>query len=429
MSRHRASHSPLRIAGWIYVLIAVVVIAFIAVWLWAGARDRQQASDTTFKNSCPAGEMDFPIAEWKDGAADEVQGAIESMGPVRDYCLNPVFTDDVNKAAILVAPAATADGREMLKGVVVGTAPVYLTAENTDLPATDVIYPVASHPEVSTAAAQALAHSPAEAERVLTRDRFITAEMAQATGKTSISMDTGTKLPGSELPVAAWALAAVDSSPEAEELQRVAQVLIDDLSAEYPAADKDAFTLPAGNPAQPTLFLVDTSEAVAGWLPGIAEGLDKAATGLQHRSQPVAVWNYSSPLNPGVTQPWRVNANFGNPDAGEIAARWGLGGVPMTRTAVVAAIDAAAEFSHSVGQPVRVVLVTTGSTPEEVSDAEFAARLGQAHGAGEVTLDVIHVGGGEIDAVIAEQASSLTPVMENSATPETIARVSGVFGE
>lgn len=430
MSRHRADHSPLRIAPWIFVALVVVAIAAAAVWVWDGARERQQASDTAFKNSCPAGTIDIPVAQWRQGAADPVISAIESTGTVRDYCLEPVITDDVQKAAILVAPSLARTSRESVDSTVIGTTPVFLHGPSiTEVSASQVMYPVVDLPQASAAATKTFAHSPVEADHLLQRDRFITIEIAQSSGRPFVSMEPGQEIPGADIPVSAWVLAATNASPESEEILRVSRSLIDALPATSATTEYHEATPPASNNPAATLYLVDTSDAAAPWLGPIAAGMGASGAQLEAQGKAVAVWNYSSPLNEGVNKPWRVNTSFGQSNAGEIASRWGSGGVPQTRTSLLAAMEAASAYSSETKQPVRVILVTTGSATEPISDADFAARFGEAQATGEVTLDVVHLGTGPIDPVIAESAQSLTPLAENSETPETIARVSGVFGE
>lgn len=430
MSRHRADHSPLRIAPWIFVALVVVAIAVTATWVWDGARERQQASDEAFKNSCPAGTIEIPVAQWRQGAADSVISAFESMGTVRDYCLKPVITDDVQKAAILVAPSLAHTSREAVDSTVVGTTPVFLhEPDTTEAPAAQVVYPVADLPQASAAATKALAHSSAEADNLLHRDRFVTAEIARASGRPFVTTDSGQEIPGADIPVSAWALAATNASPESEEILRVSRSLIDALPAESISTEYyEAVPAPSNNPVA-TLYLIDTSDAAAPWLGSIASGMGTSAAQLEAQGKPIAVWNYSSPLNEGVNKPWRVNTSFGQANAGEIAARWGTGGVPQTRMSLLAAAEAASTYSNETKQPVRVVLVTTGSAHEPLSDADFAARFGEVQAMGEVMLDVVHLGSAPVDPVIAETAQSVTQLAENKATPETFARVSGVFGE
>ncbi|WIM72470.1 hypothetical protein QP028_16065 [Corynebacterium suedekumii] len=129
-----------------------------------------------------------------------------------------------------------------------------------------------------------------------------------------------------------------------------------------------------------TLLLFDTSDNTnADFGDGTihtvgADALAALATALGDEGQQVALWNYSSPLNPGVTNGWRRNISF--TDAAESAAavqRFSTGGVPQSRSALVAATAAAAEQARATGEPARVLLLTTG-TAQDMDDAALHLR-------------------------------------------------------
>lgn len=147
---------------------------------------------------------------------------------------------------------------------------------------------------------------------------------------------------------------------------------------------------PAAMPKKDTLFLVDTSDSMAPMFPAVQTAVAEAARGI---GKPVALWNYSSPLNPGVVVGYRDNLSFGSADdvAGAVA-QLGTGGMPYTRSAVVAAAATASEVGGNV------VVVTSG-TVQDMDDATFAQQLSQDAG-----LYVVHVGNGEQDQALKKAA-------------------------
>ncbi|GAB3693907.1 hypothetical protein GCM10027595_06380 [Corynebacterium nasicanis] len=163
-------------------------------------------------------------------------------------------------------------------------------------------------------------------------------------------------------------------------------------------------------PAAPgsTLILFDTSAQSAPVNAQASEDLSRLALELGGEGQQVALWNYSSPLNPGVTQGWRTNVSFSDgTEAAQVVQRFGTGGVPQTRSAVAAAVATAAEQARATGEPVRVLVVTTG-TAEDMDEDTFRNAVEQARGDAPVTIEVAHLGEGERDAVLAELSTPAT---------------------
>lgn len=167
--------------------------------------------------------------------------------------------------------------------------------------------------------------------------------------------------------------------------------------------------------ASDTLILLDTSDGLAGQFEPVTGALANTARALAADGQSVALWNYSSPLNPGVTVGFRDNLGFGSgEDAANTITAFGTGGAPQSRSAVVAAVDTATDQAANTNAPVRVLLVTTG-TDADMDDASFAQAYGQAAG-DNVELSVVHVGPGEPDSAIEGVASSFTAVDVNDST-------------
>lgn len=146
---------------------------------------------------------------------------------------------------------------------------------------------------------------------------------------------------------------------------------------------------------QDTLLLLDTSTAMTEFLPAQVEALKKRAAEVVSNGHKVALWNYSSPLNPGVTQGWRNNVSFTN-DLSLIDATldgFQTGGLPQTRPALINAMQATAD--HGGGQ---VYLVTTGSVGF-YDDDSFSQML-DAFNDSAVTVAAQHVGPGAHDKVL-----------------------------
>ena len=111
-------------------------------------------------------------------------------------------------------------------------------------------------------------------------------------------------------------------------------------------------TAPASTGSADTLLLLDTSDALAPNFDPVTGAAADAAQSLGEKNKQVALWNYSSPINPGVQVGYRTNLNFGpGADAAGAVTQFGTGGVPQTRSAVIAAVQAAAARGLSFGAP------------------------------------------------------------------------------
>lgn len=210
------------------------------------------------------------------------------------------------------------------------------------------------------------------------------------------------------------------SSDEATSEDASAETSVDEASTEEnseeetPSEEPETSEAPAPAPsadadAADTLILLDTSNAMAGQFDPVSGALANTARALSGANKAVALWNYSSPLNPGVTVGYRDNLGFGNGDeAANTIQAFGTGGEPQTRPAVIAAADVAADRAADINGPVRVLLVTTG-TVTAMDDAAFADAFAQAAG-NNVELSVVHVGPGAPDAAVEDVATDFTSV-------------------
>lgn len=166
-----------------------------------------------------------------------------------------------------------------------------------------------------------------------------------------------------------------------------------------------------------TLFLLDTSDNLAPYFDEVTQGVAEAASAVGAEGSQVALWNYSSPISATATVGFRQNVAYGDAENVAFAVRqFGTGGVPQTRSAVVAALDNATDQVAESGKDTRVVLITTG-TQQDMDDASFAEALKAARGKG-VSLNVLHVGEGEKDAELEKLADSYKTISDPSNAQE-----------
>lgn len=178
--------------------------------------------------------------------------------------------------------------------------------------------------------------------------------------------------------------------------------------------------------ATDTLLLMDTSDAVGPIFAPVSNSVADTARALGADGHQVALWNFSSPLTPGVTQGWRSNTGFGSAEeAANTAVSFGIGGEPQSRSAVLAASRSAAEQAATSGAA-RVVVVTTG-TAADMDEQRFSSRLKELQG--DATLSVVHVGQGEVDPALKEAADYHTVVKDGTdaeALKKSLAKASGL---
>ena len=176
-----------------------------------------------------------------------------------------------------------------------------------------------------------------------------------------------------------------------------------------PATSSAAAPKPDVTMAANTLLLLDTSTAMAPMYGPVSKALGTTASDLAADGGAVSLWNYSSPISETATVGFRQNLGFGDGNAvsGTLGG-FGTGGVPQTRSAVVAAIANAADQAAGTGEKARVVVVTTG-TEQDMGDAQFTSALEDA-ASKDVSLSVVHVGEGNVDAALKSAADSFTSV-------------------
>lgn len=176
-----------------------------------------------------------------------------------------------------------------------------------------------------------------------------------------------------------------------------------------------------------TLFLLDTSDNLAPYFDEVTQGVAEAASAVGAEGSQVALWNYSSPISATATVGFRQNVAYGDAENVAFAVRqFGTGGVPQTRSAVVAALDNATDQVAESGKDTRVVLITTG-TQQDMDDASFAEALKAARGKG-ISLNVLHVGEGEKDAELEKLADSYNTISDPTNVQESKKAIASAAG-
>jgi hypothetical protein len=448
VARHSSGKNNYAVSGTV-IVAGVVVLALIAglVW-WFGLRGN--SDDEPQAQECIQGDLVLPVAEAQGVAARALINQWNETDPVvRDYCVNAELVDSVEDAAVFIAtnnPRTTEllGDRSVSSKVPVDvwTGQLWTAGEEAALDDVDpaaVSYPVATDPDTAVAVAVALAGE--EAPALIARDREVSSQddaeilaVGPAAGIHKGLGATPRDVEGAE--VVAFANILNPAGEITEEQARAAAefAAFHDATAEVPAELPDrtaAWTAvtedvveetPEEIPEETTapeqvitpadtLLLFDTSAGTAMDFGGgsihseTANSLRQIALDLGGGGQQVALWNYSSPINPGVTKGWRRNVGFSDgTGAAEAVLRFGTGGVPQTRSALVAAVATAADKSRETGETTRVLLVTTG-TAEDMDDATFVDALNQARGDADVQVETVHVGGGGVDGVLAEQTT------------------------
>ena len=194
-----------------------------------------------------------------------------------------------------------------------------------------------------------------------------------------------------------------------------------------PAPSTAAQPKPDLTMAANTLLLLDTSSSMAPIYGPVSQALGTTASDLAADGGAVSLWNYSSPISETATVGYRQNLGFGDGNAvsGTLGG-FGTGGVPQTRSAVVAAVANAADQAAGSGDKARVLVVTTG-TEQDMDDAQFTAALKDA-ASKDVSLSVVHVGEGNVDAALKSAADSFTTVdsAEEAKLTGAITKAAGV---
>lgn len=441
MGRHRSAKSNSGVAKeLIYGLIAVVVvIALVIGWFQLRDRNSQQQNATVH---CPAGELIIPVASL-GGAhpVTDLQNEFLATNPVvKDLCVKGFSDAPLAKSAVVYTGDADAGTKKSLADArksavtsdwpVVSVEPVGVAApadkvamlQAKDWAKLTDLALVTEQNLAATIARDALTNPPGEtipqAEAAEQHKSFVTADPAMPSGYSFIVPEHPTKL---QLPTRL--LAVGTSTDVTEEQSRAAAEFVAFAAKKSPQlseADAAAFQsalaaapLPAKTAATTqtpaptdTLFVLDTSDNLGPLFQQVTSAVASRAAAIGAKGVHVGLWNYSSPLTPGVTQGWRPNVALSDASNGQNAAtavkNLGYGGLPYTHEAVVNALRNAQEVASESKKPVKVVLVTTG-TADAGSQGALASALANVDSK-QVALHVVHVGPHPVDEDLAAWA-------------------------
>lgn len=439
MGRHASGRNNFALSTWVIVTI-VVILALVAGYIfWSKARDNAGAEKTEAASQCIEGDLIVPVAESSPGVAGTLLASWAESAPiVRDHCIKPTIVNDARDAVLLLTTAIEAQVPAQLRELdlsspdspdgatpnalpVVGAIPVGLATpgDSGEPDESAAVFPVASEAAVAARVAQAIA--PEQAKSLLERDKNLSTTEALA-GQAPVAMvEAQTPAGWSFHPIegATTALRAVTLSPRANaaaDNQTRAAAEFKKWASEQPVGDVDnsliTVALPDLSQGQPTtlakrqpettrdtLILLDTSDAMAPWLDPVRGALHPMIDALGAQGVRVGLWNYSSPLSPTAQKGWRDNVRLGDAaDVHPVLDGFGTGGVPQTRNSLLAAVGSMAVQAQP-GNPVRIVLITTGTADDAAVSAEsLSSTLASVRGL--VQLSLIHLGDNPIDPAV-----------------------------
>lgn len=460
MGRHALRDNTGFISGrTLLALLAAVLLIGTLIWFIAlrdtGSDDA--AGPSGDERTCVSGELMLPVAAADAAIAEELIGVYnESLPEVRDYCITAQFTASLREAAVYIAPntpithqqlAAASRSAALAEPPPVFADEVGVAAEatpDTDLELKQVRFPV-DNPGASAlvasllarednAAIEALTHqridsidsfTPVDGQIVATSQRHVPERLQfrpldASVVYTAIPLNSGETIDENQAR-AGQAFARFSAEHFADNVPD--QPVIPELvwAAALPEGgealttggasptDADEAAVAADGKVTDSLFLLDTSESMAPYLPAANAGIKKAAAEVISTGHLVGLWNYSSPLNPGVEVGYRRNVALTDSDQDLIAVLDQLqaAGQPRTREALDAAVD---ELSGRAGsaQQARLIVITSG-TADGGTDGAFSDAIRQKAGE-RVIISVVHVGDRARDVALEQVASSYQEV-------------------
>ena len=483
MAKHASGKNNYRLSGELIALLVVLALIAAAVIWWLSTRGDDADSAEAQPEDCVAGELVLPVAASDKGAGQSLVDAYGASSPVvRDYCVKPQLVDSVADAAVFVAPN-TAVTHQSLDSA--GRTPAVSDAQHAysetvgvagkdevkleDLTADKLRFAVSEESAASALVASQVVGNDNDAVQALTDQRIasaseLNADAGEYLATAEDAVPEGLKFTpvGADAVYTAFPLNQNDKVDEnqaraGQDFARFASEHFDGSAKDQPAVSDLvwAAALPAGgeaitadekedsdtqnaadpdkaadeagsNPAalQPenTLFLLDTSDAMSPYIQPAKDAIANAALELGTQGKQVGLWNYSSPLNPGVVVGYRQNITV-SPDADSVAVavrRFLTGGVPQTRQAVEAAAGA-----YGTGDAkTRIVLVTTG-TADAGDDNAFENAVRGAAG-DKVEITVVRVGEGEADQAVEALSAKAVDAAQADAIEGAVKQASGL---
>lgn len=475
MARHSTGARNNRVAGsFIVMVLAIVVVAALFAW-WLMSRhaaSTNNAQDT----SCTAGELTLPVAGDTPQLIQQlVDKYNESKSVLGGKCVTATASDSLDSAGVYLSGSSDKETVDTLQVAnrtpstadwpVVGSEAVGVATKSGYTWDSDaaITYASKGNAMVSAFVATAKGADATSVATTVTASAYAKVSDVVAEGKDNIAVAEN-QLPegytfvkaqkdGSDVLIPLRAVALSGNDQVSEEVADAAS----DFAAKSASSNSNALTssvsvaafealaqvtantsasstetaAPKAN-VEDTLFLLDTSNGMGAelddhsWYAAAASDIHDAALKIGDAGKQVYLWNYSSPISERVNQGWRTNVGFNDTSNGRNAAEdvlhFGTGGVPQSRSAVSAALKAAANN----GEPLRVVLIVSGT--EDSYDLQ--AAIDAARSAGNITLDVIAVGQNDLDESLSIAATELggtvTHATDSTQLTTAIANASGV---
>lgn len=483
MAKHASGKNNYRLSGELIALLVVLALIAAAVIWWLSTRGDEAGSAEAQPEDCVAGELVLPVAASDKGAGQSLVDAYGASSPVvRDYCVKPQLVDSVADAAVFVAPNTAVTHQSLDSAgrtpAVSDAQPAYSETVGVagkdevkleDLTADKLRFAVSEESAASALVASHVVGNDNDAVQALTDQRIASASDLNANAGEYLAtaedaVPEGLKFTpvGADAVYTAFPLNQNDKVDEnqaraGQDFARFASEHFDGSAKDQPAVSDLvwAAALPAGGDAitadakengdaqnaadadkaadeagsnagalQPenTLFLLDTSDAMSPYIQPAKDAIANTALELGAQGKQVGLWNYSSPLNPGVVVGYRQNITV-SPDANSVAVavcRFLTGGVPQTRQAVEAAADA-----YGTGDAkTRIVLVTTG-TADAGDDNAFENAVRGAAG-DKVEITVVRVGEGEADQAVEALSAKAVDAAQADAIEGAVKQASGL---
>ena len=483
MAKHASGKNNYRLSGELIALLVVLALIAAAVIWFLSTRGDDADSAAAQPEDCVAGELVLPVAASDKGAGQSLVDAYGASSPVvRDYCVKPQLVDSVADAAVFVAPNTAVTHQSLDSAgrtpAVSDAQPAYSEAVGVagkdeikfeDLTADKLRFAVSEESAASALVASQVVGNDNDAVQALTDQRIasaseLNADAGEYLATAEDAVPEGLKFTpvGADAVYTAFPLNQNDKVDEnqaraGQDFARFASEHFDGSAKDQPAVSDLvwAAALPAGgeaitadakedsdtqNAADPdkaadeagsnaaalqpenTLFLLDTSDAMSPYIQPAKDAIANAALELGAQGKQVGLWNYSSPLNPGVVVGYRQNITV-SPDADSVAVavrRFLTGGVPQTRQAVEAAAGA-----YGTGDAkTRIVLVTTG-TADAGDDNAFEDAVRGAAG-DKVEITVVRVGEGEADQAVEALSAKAVDAAQADAIEGAVKQASGL---
>ncbi len=485
MGRHSTGNNNLTIAPGVYIFLAVLVGLSLATCTWV----RVIKSDDPTASGCIQGELVLPVASAANEkmiTTKLIDAYNDTQPVVRDYCIKATYTESLAEAGAYVSTnsdggihrvlstnerTATSSEWPVVDAIKVGiSATETINKENLG----DVTYPVADNAMASALVAASLNNNSAtKVGELLNQSKAVTIDSAVSDGKAKIvtnelqvppgyafteisdltqpvrivalnatngvneevsraGVDFGTASSNEEAAKTTTTLAAVAAAQALQAFEgEPTQAATPSSTSSAPSSRSEAV---AGTPAD-TLYVLDTSDTMAGaagdghtWFSAASNAIAEAAPEVGETGHTVALWNYSSPLNPGVTRGWRRNVDFDDNDSGWTVASkavgFSTGGSRHTRSTIVAALKYGVEHAQSTSKPVRVIVITTGN--DDNLDVNTVIDEIATAKATNVELDMIHLGSDDTDQQIMDAAAQAATVTDWQDVAPAVDKASGL---